>query len=282
MNGIDVSNWQHGIDISKVPCDFVISKATEGINYTNPDCDRVIQQCIHLGKCWGVYHYINGTNGEIDYFVKSISGYISHGIIALDWERQGNHGWGNLAYLEQCINRVIELTGVRPIIYASKSQFPWELCKKYDCGTWVAQYANNARTGYQQKPWGNGAYAIFQYSANGRLTGYNGSLDLDIANMSAEQWKSYANPSGAKTPATTPSADIEQMAQDAIRGKYGTGDERKRALGGNYQRVQDRVNQILDIALAAKRGDYGNGVNRRNALGTRYEIVQYCINHKMV
>lgn len=282
MNGIDVSNWQHGIDISKVPCDFVIAKATEGVKYTNPDCDRVVQQCISLGKCWGTYHYINGTSGEIDYFIKSIRGYVSHGIIALDWERQGNRRWGNLTYLEQCINRVIELTGVRPIVYASKSQFPWALCKKYDCGTWVAQYANNAKTGYQQKPWGNGAYAIFQYSANGRLSGYNGSLDLDIANMTREQWNSYANPKGSKTPATTPSADIEQMAQDAIRGKYGTGEERKNALGDNYQRIQNRVNQILDIAVAAKRGDYGNGANRRKALGSRYEIVQYCINHKMV
>ena len=33
LNGIDISNWQKGIDLSKVPCDFVICKATEGTGY---------------------------------------------------------------------------------------------------------------------------------------------------------------------------------------------------------------------------------------------------------
>ena len=30
MNGIDVASYQTGIDLSVVPCDFVIVKATEG------------------------------------------------------------------------------------------------------------------------------------------------------------------------------------------------------------------------------------------------------------
>lgn len=30
MNGIDVSHWQAGIDLTKVPHDFAIVKATEG------------------------------------------------------------------------------------------------------------------------------------------------------------------------------------------------------------------------------------------------------------
>lgn len=41
------------------------------------------------------------------------------------------------------------------------------------------------------------------------------------------------------------SADIEQLARDAIRGVYGAGEERKKALGVNYEAVQARVNQIL-------------------------------------
>lgn len=41
------------------------------------------------------------------------------------------------------------------------------------------------------------------------------------------------------------SADIEQLARDCIKGIYGSGDERKKALGVNYEAVQARVNQIL-------------------------------------
>lgn len=39
--------------------------------------------------------------------------------------------------------------------------------------------------------------------------------------------------------------DIDQMARDVIAGKYGNGEERKRRLGGYYNQVQKRVNQML-------------------------------------
>lgn len=41
------------------------------------------------------------------------------------------------------------------------------------------------------------------------------------------------------------SADIEQLARDCIKGVYGSGEERKNALGANYESVQARINQIL-------------------------------------
>lgn len=66
---------------------------------------------------------------------------------------------------------------------------------------WVAQYANNNRTGYQSSPWlpdgGFGAWgscAIHQYTSNGRLDGFNAPLDLDIAYMTREAWGKFANP----------------------------------------------------------------------------------------
>lgn len=281
MNGIDVSGWNRGIDIEKVDCDFVIAKATQGTSYTNIDCDRVIQQCIRLGKCWGVYHYISGASGEIDFFINSIRGYIGKGVICLDWEQTQNKAWGDLDYLEQCIRRVIDLTGIRPIVYASKSVFPFALCKKYDCGTWVAQYANNNQTGYQSKPWGNGNYAIYQYTAHGKLSGWGGFLDLDKANMSREQWAAYANPQGATTSEQT-GPDIDALASSTIRGKFGSGRDRRNALGSNYGKVQDRVNELYDLARKTKRGEYGNGVIRKSALGSAYDDVQYIINHKLV
>ena len=40
-------------------------------------------------------------------------------------------------------------------------------------------------------------------------------------------------------------ADIEQLARDVIKGLYGNGDERKKALGQYYNQVQERVKQIL-------------------------------------
>lgn len=40
-------------------------------------------------------------------------------------------------------------------------------------------------------------------------------------------------------------ADIEKLARDVIKGVYGQGEERKKALGVNYEAVQKRVNEIL-------------------------------------
>ena len=40
-------------------------------------------------------------------------------------------------------------------------------------------------------------------------------------------------------------ADIEQVARDVIKGRYGNGEDRRKALGQNYARVQERVVQIL-------------------------------------
>ena len=44
MNGIDIASYQAGIDLSVVPCDFVIVKATEGTGYVNPDFTRAYAQ----------------------------------------------------------------------------------------------------------------------------------------------------------------------------------------------------------------------------------------------
>ena len=210
MNGIDVSNWQAGIDLAAVPADFVIMKATQGTNYISPDCDRQYQQAKKAGRLLGVYHYVAGGNAqaEADYFVDNIKGYIGEAILAIDWEAEQNGAWGNEAYLEQLVRRVIERTGVKPLIYSMASRYAQvaTVAKKLDCGLWIAQYASNDPTGYQAHPWNEGAYAcaIRQYTSAGRLPGYGGNLDLNIAYMDRNAWMKYAAKSGSK-PAAAPS-----------------------------------------------------------------------------
>lgn len=41
------------------------------------------------------------------------------------------------------------------------------------------------------------------------------------------------------------SSDIDQLARDCIKGKYGNGETRKKLLGANYAAVQHRVNILL-------------------------------------
>lgn len=212
MNGIDISSWQTGIDLTAVPADFVIIKATEGTGYVNPDCDRAYQQAKQAGKLRGVYHYANGGNAtaEADYFLANIEGYIKDAILCLDWESQNNAlcGTGGPArtWISNWCKRIVEKTGVKPLIYASASLYN-EVSGIGDYGLWIAQYADNSETGYQDTPWNEGAYdcAIRQYSSHGRLSGWNGNLDLNKAYMDATAWGKYANPAGGSTAPVTPS-----------------------------------------------------------------------------
>ena len=50
LNGIDISNYQRGLDLAQVPCDFVICKATEGTTIVHNTCDPWIQQAIKLRR----------------------------------------------------------------------------------------------------------------------------------------------------------------------------------------------------------------------------------------
>lgn len=210
LNGIDISSYQAWLDLSKVPCDFAIVKATQGTGYTNPDCVRAVEQAMSLGKGVGVYHYISGGNAvaEANFFIDSILNWIGKVMICLDWEFDQNSAWGNESYLEQVILQVIARTGVFPMIYAPASRYNQvaEVAKRHNCGLWIAQYADMNPTGYQNTPWNEGAYtcAIRQYSGSGRLNGWNGDLDLDKFYGSLDDFRKYYGSSSSARPSRQP------------------------------------------------------------------------------
>lgn len=201
MNGIDISSHQTGIDLTKVPCDFVIIKATQGTKYVNPDMDRTVKQAVAKKKLIGFYHYASsgGAVKEAAHFLRTIPDVDA--ILVLDWESYDNKNWGNVKYAKEFLDYILKKTGKIPFIYMSKS-----VCRSYDWSNvasyyplWVAQYKNYNYTAYQMEPWTDqysyGAWKaplIFQYSSAGRLAGWNGNLDLNISYMDAKTWNAYA------------------------------------------------------------------------------------------
>ena len=75
---------------------------------------------------------------------------------------------------------------------------------------------------------------------------------------------------------TQEDVDIENLAHRVIKGEFGAGDERKELLGSNYEKVQQRVNELMgtatskydieDLAKRTIRGEFGNGSSRKDAL----------------
>lgn len=208
LNGIDISVYQRGINIAAVPADFVIVKATESTWYINP-CFRVqADATLNSGKLLGIYHYIGGGNAkaEAQYFVNAVKPYIGRAVLALDFERGSNSAYGDTAYLQQCAQTVYNLTGVRPLLYGSQCDYGRlaQVSKATNCGLWIAQYANNDHTGYQDKPWNEGAYscAMRQYSSAGTLPNYGGNLDLNKFYGDAAAWQKYAQTDQDAVPQT--------------------------------------------------------------------------------
>ena len=231
MQGIDVASYQQGIDFSQVPCDFAIIKATEGTSYVNPACNSQYDSAKKAGKLLGLYHYVKGGNaiGEANFFIDAIRNYVGSAILCIDFESGGNVAWGDMNYLKQLCQQVIARTGVRPLIYVQASAYATvsAVAKELNLGLWIAQYASMASTGYQAHPWNEGKYscAIRQYSSTGRLPGWGGSLDLNIAYMDANAWRKYAGASSAPVPAPAPAAPaapaaprIPQIAVDGVIG----------------------------------------------------------------
>ena len=90
-------------------------------------------------------------------------------------------------------------------------------------------------------------------------------------------------PSGqASVSTSTAGKSIDQLVQETLAGKYGNGEQRKAALGNQYQAVMDRINgktsavQKSDEELAREviAGKHGNGEDRKRSLGSRYSAVQ--------
>lgn len=206
LNGIDISSWQTGINIPQVPADFVIVKATEGIWYTSPCFRAQADATLSSGKLLGAYHYITGGNAkaEAQYFVNAVKPYIGRAVLALDFESSNNKAYDNTAYLQQCAQTVYNLTGVRPLLYGGQRDYGRlaAVSKATNCGLWIAQYPNYDRTGYQNKPWNEGAYscAMRQYSSVGALPGYGGNLDLDKFYGDRTAWNKYAQSDRATPP----------------------------------------------------------------------------------
>ena len=228
MNGIDISKW-NPIDLSKVPCDFVIVKATQGTSYVSSRYKEQITQANSLGKLLGIYHYAGGGGAiaEAEHFINVVKDYIGKAILVLDWEGDQNPNFANPYYAMDWLEYVKKKTGITPFIYMSKS-----VCRQYakqwnsSYPLWCAQYKNQQPTGYQDNPWtdtkGFGPWdscKILQYSSKGSLPGYNGNLDLDKSYMDRSEWLRWASGDLLPEP-SEPTEQIKPILKKGDRNEY--------------------------------------------------------------
>lgn len=191
LHGIDIASYQSKI-ISANPKwitkynDFVIIKATEGVNYHFDEGDKYVNMCREQGVPYGLYHY---ARAEKNHPINEARYFLSHcnknkdGLYALDIEGlslacNDIDSWARL-----WLDTVYRATGKRPLLYTSLSEVHKfkQVCEG-DYGLWIAQWGT-PKVG-NIAPWK--FWAIWQYHVNTDL-----DLDMDMFNGNLEQLKKY-------------------------------------------------------------------------------------------
>ena len=227
LHGIDIfsGDGDAGINIARIPADFIIVKATQGTDYTNRYFRKHADETLAAGKLLGLYHFVDTTKGAINearYFVDTIKGkagetnYIGKAVLFLDWENNDVTGQNNISkgpkYAKAFLDEVKRLTGgVKPLIYMSKSvtgsSYNWQSVADAGYGLWMAQYLykyydndvkghvdnptliyNDAEDG--QREWSKPT--LYQYTSKGKLPNYSKYLDMNVFYGNAADWNGLA------------------------------------------------------------------------------------------
>ena len=221
--GIDVSHYQGEIDWKKVASsgvDFAIQKCTEGLNYYDKTYQKNKNGARDNGIIFGSYHFARGNDPikEADYFVKLVEDIRDGELLALDYEINLANA---SAWCKVFLDRVYELTGVRPLLYTGEARvksIDWSPVVKGNYGLWIAKYPYYD-TGEMKTEPVSGQWpfiSIFQYSSKGKIAGIAGNVDLDWAYMNKETLKKYGKQGSQQPIEKTLIHPVQESSKDPV------------------------------------------------------------------
>lgn len=224
-HGIDISSHQSGLNVAALWADFVIVKATEDDDYVNPYMVSQANATLGASKRLGFYHFARPGDAaaQARYFVSAVGSLRGKATLWLDWEDNAVPQGPDWA--KTFLDTVRALTGATPGIYmngsavndydwsAVASQYPLWYAGGPDYSDYGSSYSDPAVPNVSY--WG--APLIHQYTEDGRLPGYSGTLDLNRLRDRAA-WDRMIG-GGAVSSVAAQAASGE--AQLAVDGEYG-------------------------------------------------------------
>lgn len=224
-HGIDISSHQGGLNVPAIWADFVIVKATEDDDYVNPYMVSQAQATLGASKRLGFYHFARPGDAaaQARYFVSAVGALRAKATLWLDWEANAvaqGPGWA-----KTFLDTVKSLTGATPGIYMNGSAvngYDWSaVASQYPL--WYAGGPNYSDYGssYSDPAVPNVSYwgqpLIHQYTEDGRLPGYSGTLDLNRCRDRAALDRMIGGGAPAAASAPAPAGE----AQLVVDGDYG-------------------------------------------------------------
>lgn len=197
LSGIDISHWNEALVKSAgykwlATFDFVIMKATEGVNFTDKYLSTYINM-LYQGKTnplYGFYHYARpetGTSAESEakHFLNTIGSHVGLAMFILDVEGEALKVKDLDTWVYKWAKTVYDITGVKPLIYCSESTCEkFKKACEFGCGLWCAKWSENKPKNI--KPWT--FFALWQNAVK-KVHGHN--LDFDIFNGTETQFRKY-------------------------------------------------------------------------------------------
>lgn len=304
--GIDISAHQGNIDLKalKNQIDFVIIRVGYGTKGTiDAKFKRNADLCKSLGIPFGFYWYSyalneSGAKQEAQHFLDAVKPYKDSYSMGCWFDMEDADGYkkkngmpSNATLRAMCAAwcKIVEEAGYYAGVYASESWMKNQLngseLDRYD--KWVAQWPTNGsiQKGLNVSASSRSDLSLWQFTSAGRFKGYSGNLDCNYAYKDSYRvGKASSNSDNTSSSSTTtPSGTILELVEKTMNGEFGDGEDRKKALGTKYDKVQDMINHIANASLdtlvkETKAGNYGNGDTRKAVLGSRYQEVQDKIN----
>ena len=225
-HGIDISSHQGGLNLRAIWADFVIVKITEGTGYKNPFWRQQAEATLAAGKRLGFYHFANDEDAaaQARYFLDRAKSYVGRATFWLDWEADAV-GLGPGPALT-FLNQVAAETGSTPGFYTYQNvlnSYDWSaVAARYPL--WVAggpEYSDYGRAysdpSVPSVPYWGSNVLIHQYTEDGRLPGYSGTLDLNRLRDRAA-WDRMI---GGGAVGSVAAQDASGEAQLVVDGEYG-------------------------------------------------------------
>ncbi len=183
--GIDISKWQGDVDFAKVKesgVEVVYIKASEGIDYIDPNFEKNYAGAKAQGLKIGFYHFLTATTKELakrqaDFFASIISDKQYDCKPAMDYEVFGNLTKDQINEIALTfLDELKEKTGKDVVIYTNT----YSANERFDNNVakypiWVAQYGVDNPDKLENWP----EWVGFQYSETGEVPGIAGFVDLD-------------------------------------------------------------------------------------------------------
>ncbi|WP_171042236.1 GH25 family lysozyme [Sinomonas gamaensis] len=205
LAGIDVSQHQAGADLSSIPADFALIKATEGVDFRDPSLLDHLAGARAGGRRIGFYHLAradtpeNTVHAEAQTFLEATRTLLRPGdLVALDWEPSNP---ADPSWALDWLTRVRVGTGAIPLIYMNQDTVntrDWSRVEQ-EFPLWMAAYplgkqpieGHSPDTAGPKIPtsWAAG-FRAWQYTASGRMPGFDGNLLLDVFYGVASDWDS--------------------------------------------------------------------------------------------